>query len=73
MLTYCVKARFGPWSTPELVYLAFVLTSIALSCATNSVRLPRTFKCATANGGEMVIDKEIALNVDLDDQPVTIK
>ena len=33
----------------------------------------KKLKCATANGGEMVIDKEIELNVQLDGQPVTIK
>ena len=31
------------------------------------------FKCVTANGGEMVIDKEIELNIELDGQPVTVK
>ena len=33
----------------------------------------KKFKCVTANGGEMVIDKEIGLSVQLDGQPVTIK
>ena len=31
------------------------------------------FKCVTANGGEMIVDKEIELNIELDGQPMTIK
>ena len=31
------------------------------------------FKCATANGGKMVVDKEIELNIELTGQPVTVK
>ena len=33
----------------------------------------KKFKCVTANGGEMVVDKEIELNIELDGQPVTVK
>ena len=33
----------------------------------------KKFKCVTASGGEMVVDKEIELDIELDGQSVTSK